>query len=87
VDVRLLLPSNSDIGWIAAASRTMYGALIDAGSRFEWRGPMLHAKTAVADGLWTRVGSTNLNAGSWMNTGRWTSASRTPRSPADGSAL
>jgi cardiolipin synthase len=28
---------------------------------------MLHAKTAVADGLWTRVGSTNLNAGSWMN--------------------
>ena len=68
VDVRLLLPSNSDIGWIAAASRTMYGALIDAGIRvFEWRGPMLHAKTAVADGLWTRVGSTNLNAGSWMN--------------------
>jgi len=62
------LPSTSDIGWIAAASRTMYGALIDAGIRvFEWRGPMLHAKTAVADGLWTRVGSTNLNAGSWMN--------------------
>jgi phosphatidylserine/phosphatidylglycerophosphate/cardiolipin synthase-like enzyme len=68
VDVRLLLPSNSDIGWIAAASRTLYGALIDAGVRvFEWRGPMLHAKTAVADGLWTRIGSTNLNAGSWMN--------------------
>jgi hypothetical protein len=68
VDVRLLLPSTSDIGWIAAASRTMYGALIDAGIRvFEWRGPMLHAKTAVADGLWTRVGSTNLNAGSWLH--------------------
>jgi phosphatidylserine/phosphatidylglycerophosphate/cardiolipin synthase-like enzyme len=68
VDVRLLLPSQSDIGWIAAASRTLYGSLLDAGVRvFEWRGPMLHAKTAVADGLWTRVGSTNLNAGSWMN--------------------
>jgi phosphatidylserine/phosphatidylglycerophosphate/cardiolipin synthase-like enzyme len=68
VDVRLLLPSNSDIGWIAAASRTLYATLLDAGVRvFEWRGPMLHAKTAVADGLWTRVGSTNLNAGSWMN--------------------
>jgi phosphatidylserine/phosphatidylglycerophosphate/cardiolipin synthase-like enzyme len=68
VDVRLLLPSNSDIGWIAAASRTLYRSLIDAGIRvFEWRGPMLHAKTAVADGMWTRVGSTNLNAGSWMN--------------------
>jgi phosphatidylserine/phosphatidylglycerophosphate/cardiolipin synthase-like enzyme len=68
VDVRLLLPSNSDIGWIAAASRTLYRSLIDAGIRvFEWRGPMLHAKTAVADGMWTRLGSTNLNAGSWMN--------------------
>jgi hypothetical protein len=68
VDVRLLLPSTSDVGWIAAASRTLYGALLDAGVRvFEWRGPMLHAKAAVADGLWTRVGSTNLNAGSWMN--------------------
>src|SRR5216683_3625110 len=68
VDVRLLLPSRSDIRWIGAASRTRYGFLLDAGIRiFEWRGPMLHAKTAVADGLWTRIGSTNLNAGSWMN--------------------
>jgi phosphatidylserine/phosphatidylglycerophosphate/cardiolipin synthase-like enzyme len=68
IDVRILLPSNSDIGWIAAASRTRYGALLDGGVRvYEWRGPMLHAKTAVADGLWTRVGSTNLNAGSWLN--------------------
>jgi phosphatidylserine/phosphatidylglycerophosphate/cardiolipin synthase-like enzyme len=68
VDVRLLLPSNSDIGWIAAASRRRYGILLDAGVRvFEWRGPMLHAKAAVADGRWTRIGSTNLNAGSWLN--------------------
>jgi len=68
VDVRLLLPSNSDIAWIAAASRARYGSLLDAGVRvLEWRGPMLHAKAAVADGLWTRVGSTNLNAGSWLN--------------------
>ena len=68
VDVRLLLPSRSDIQWIAAASRRRYRFLLEAGVRiFEWRGPMLHAKTAVADGLWTRIGSTNLNAGSWMN--------------------
>src|SRR5262249_50758877 len=33
---------------------------------FEWNGTMLHAKTAVADGLWSRVGSTNLNIASWM---------------------
>ena len=68
VDVRLLLPSRSDIRWIGAASRRRYAFLLDAGIRvFEWRGPMLHAKTAVADGLWTRIGSTNLNVGSWMN--------------------
>ena len=33
---------------------------------FEWNGTMLHAKTAVADGLWSRIGSTNLNIASWM---------------------
>jgi cardiolipin synthase len=36
---------------------------------FEWKGSMLHAKTAVADGRWARVGSTNLNAISWI--GNW----------------
>ena len=33
---------------------------------FEWNGSMLHAKTAVADGRWARVGSTNLNPASWL---------------------
>jgi len=33
---------------------------------FEWNGPMIHAKTAVADGRWARVGSTNLNLVSWL---------------------
>jgi cardiolipin synthase len=36
---------------------------------FEWNGPMLHAKSAVADGHWARVGSTNLNLASWI--GNW----------------
>ena len=41
--------------------------LLEAGIRvFEWKGPMLHAKTAVADGRWARVGSTNLNIASWF---------------------
>ena len=34
---------------------------------FEWKGPMLHAKTAVCDGRWARVGSTNLNVASWLS--------------------
>ena len=36
---------------------------------YEWNGTMLHAKTAVADGRWARVGSTNLNLQSWI--GNW----------------
>jgi cardiolipin synthase len=52
---------------IAALSRTGYRALLEAGIRiFEWKGPMLHAKTAVADSQWARVGSTNLNIASWV---------------------
>jgi len=70
VDVRLLVPGVSDIPAIANFSRTMYRPLLEGGVRvFEWNGPMMHAKTAVADGRWARVGSTNLNAASWF--GNW----------------
>jgi cardiolipin synthase A/B len=70
VDVRLLVPSASDIPVVAALSRANYRALLEAGVRvFEWNGPMVHAKTSVVDGKWARVGSTNLNISSWM--GNW----------------
>ncbi len=67
VDVRLLVPGASDIPALSPLSRAGYRPLLDAGVRvFEWNGTMLHAKTAVADGVWARVGSTNLNLASWM---------------------
>ena len=68
VDVRLLVPgAGSDVPMMQAVSRAGYRALLEAGIRvFEWNGPMLHAKTAVADARWARVGSTNLNLASWM---------------------
>lgn len=70
VDVRLLVPSASDIPVVSALSRANYRALLEAGVRvFEWNGPMIHAKTSVVDGRWARVGSTNLNVASWM--GNW----------------
>jgi cardiolipin synthase len=48
-------------------SRAGYRPLLEAGVRvFEWNGTMLHAKTAVADGRWARIGSTNLNVSSWL---------------------
>lgn len=68
VDVRLLVPSASDIPVISAFSRAGYRSLLEAGIRvFEWNGPMIHAKTAVADGRWARVGSSNLNVASWIS--------------------
>jgi cardiolipin synthase len=67
VDVRLLVPGASDVPWVSHMSRAGYRSLLEAGIRvFEWNGPMLHAKTAVADGRWARVGSTNLNLASWI---------------------
>ncbi|MEO7068208.1 MAG: phospholipase D-like domain-containing protein [Rhodanobacter sp.] len=68
VDVRLLVPGNSDIPAVASMSRSGYRPLLKAGIRvFEWNGSMLHAKTAVADGQWARVGSSNLNIASWLS--------------------
>src|SRR5262249_52369558 len=68
VDVRLLLPGSNDLPVIRALSRSGLRPLLEAGVRvFEWNGSMMHAKTAVADGHWSRVGSTNLNVTSWMN--------------------
>lgn len=68
VDVRLLVPSATDLPAISPLSRTGYRALLEAGVRvFEWNGTMLHAKTAVADGRWSRVGSTNLNLVSFIS--------------------
>src|SRR5699024_11213161 len=67
VDVRLLVPGSSDIPMVAGMSRAGYRPLLEAGVRvFEWNGSMLHAKTAVADGQWARVGSSNLNLASWL---------------------
>ena len=67
VDVRLLVPGASDIALIRPFSRAGYRPLLEAGVRvFEWNGSMIHAKSAVADGRWARVGSTNLNVASWM---------------------
>ncbi len=67
VDVRLLLPSASDLPLLRPLSRAGYRPLLESGVRvFEWNGTMLHAKSAVADCMWARVGSTNLNVVSWF---------------------
>jgi len=67
VDVRLLLPGTSDIPIVRIFTRGGYRELLHAGARiFEFRGPMLHAKTLLADHEWARVGSSNLNVSSLL---------------------
>lgn len=67
VDVRLLVPNATDLPLVRSLSRAGYRSLLDAGVRiFEWNGSMLHAKTAVVDSRWSRVGSSNLNLASFI---------------------
>jgi cardiolipin synthase len=65
VDVRMLVPGSSDLPLIRNLSRIGYRELLRSGVRiYEWDGPMLHAKSMVADGRWVRIGSSNLNPSS-----------------------
>lgn len=67
VDVRLLVPGSSDLPLIRNLSRIGYRDLLRHGVRiWEWDGPMLHAKTIVADNRWVRIGSSNLNPSSLL---------------------
>jgi cardiolipin synthase len=67
VDVRVLLPAFNNWPIVGGMSRAGYRPLLEAGVRiFEWEGPMIHAKTAVADGVWSRVGSSNQNLASLL---------------------
>ncbi len=70
VDVRVLVPAHNNWPWVGSLSRGGYRPLLEAGVRiFEWQGSMIHAKTAVVDDYWSRVGSSNLNAASLL--GNW----------------
>jgi cardiolipin synthase A/B len=63
----MLVPGLSDLPLIRNLSRIGYRDLLRHGVRiYEWDGPMLHAKTLVADGRWVRVGSSNLNPSSLL---------------------
>jgi cardiolipin synthase A/B len=63
VDVRLLLPNKlTDAPMVRLASHAYYGPLLEAGVRiFEFQPSMMHAKTLVVDGVWSIVGSANMD--------------------------
>lgn len=67
-DVRLLLPESTDSMVVFHASRSYYDELLSAGVKiYERQGALLHAKTALVDGVWSTVGSTNLDWRSFLN--------------------
>ena len=62
VDVRLILPSHSDSATVFHAGRWHYSDLLKGGVRiYERKGALLHSKTAIIDGVWSCVGSSNLD--------------------------
>ena len=68
VDVRLIVPAYSDTNVVVHASRSRYGELLTQGIRiFETTTTVLHAKTAVIDGIWSTVGSSNLDYRSFLH--------------------
>lgn len=67
VDVKLVLPSRSDFAPVLHAGRAHYQTLLEAGVRlYEFQGAVLHAKTASVDGVWSTVGSTNMDYRSFV---------------------
>jgi cardiolipin synthase A/B len=62
VDVRLLLPGDSDSKMALAVGRSHYGYLLEAGVKiYEVQNEVLHSKTASIDGVWTAIGSSNFD--------------------------
>lgn len=68
IDVKLILPSFTDSGPVFYAARSYYAELLEAGVQiYERRDALLHAKTAVIDGVWSTVGSANLDLRSFLH--------------------
>jgi cardiolipin synthase len=62
VDVKIILPGITDSSLVLDAARYNYSELLESGVKiYERRNALLHAKTAVIDGVWSTVGSTNMD--------------------------
>jgi cardiolipin synthase len=68
VDVRIVVPGSTDSALVFHAGRSYYDELLQAGVKmFERNNALMHAKTAVIDGVWSTVGSTNLDWRSFLH--------------------
>lgn len=68
VDVKIVLPGVPEIGPVFHAGRSFYRELLESGVKIhELKLAVLHAKTAVIDGVWSTVGSTNIDMRSFVH--------------------
>jgi cardiolipin synthase len=68
VDVRIMLPSVKENALVFYAGQSLYQQLLEGGVRlYQLRQAVLHAKTAVIDGMWSTVGSANLDMRSFLH--------------------
>ena len=68
VDVKIIVPGSTDSRLVFHAGRAHYADLLAGGVKiYERRGALLHSKTAVIDGVWSTVGSTNLDWRSFLH--------------------
>jgi cardiolipin synthase len=62
VDLRILVPSHADVPATIYAARAAYGDLLESGARiYEVQNAVLHSKLATVDGVWSTIGSSNLD--------------------------
>ena len=68
VDVKIVLPATTDSALVFHAGRSYYDELLRGGIKiYERENALLHAKTALVDGVWSTVGSTNLDWRSFLH--------------------
>ncbi len=68
VDVRIILPGHTDSWLVFHAGRAYYAELLNAGVKiYERHDALLHSKTAIIDGVWSTIGSTNLDWRSFLH--------------------
>ena len=68
VEVRVIVPSESDVGLVYHASRRLYARLLKMGVRiFEYQNRMMHAKAGVIDREWATIGSFNMDRRSFVH--------------------
>lgn len=68
VDVKIILPGVSDFRLPFYAGQSNYTALLEAGVKvYERSDVLLHSKTAVVDGVWATIGSSNMDHRSFLH--------------------